>query len=349
MDKVIIKTTNVTPQNFLDALNSNTGGLLRILNNDGVEVFVACTKTAFPGDSAIVNPAKFKNEVWVAHSPKRILRLDDISSVLARSPLPQNIQDVNPSARIANNPQLRALGNKSDQMSLVPEEFQIPTYSVPIGVEPSDLKKQIGDWINNNCPAGIVTWVIKSALGYGSNYVMLCRTEEIESTISNIRNSRASASKNESTIIIQPYLEPQVIMEVEGRKVTEIRAFCTLTRKQTATDEFDVRVVLFGRCMPTLKDIAAGIEKYDEWTDISRISVNPSIIQVAKEITLNAAKNSNSNIIFCAPDILFMRDGLKVVEVNLKDPQYPTTSIAPDISHQISRNIADMLMGNREK
>lgn len=353
-DQIVIKTSKTDANTFWGSLSSNSTEVLSQIGMNIGEIHIACRKESFTGSNEVeVTEFVFENGVWRpvdSSTNKKILKLEEITSIYSRTPLPQDIQTINCNLLIANNPQLRAFGDKAQQIERIPGNFRIPTWISEKDLAGDHYISDFQKWREaNNLQANNI-WVVKSALGLGGKYVLLCNDSEIIDAVTRIQKMREN--KKEAQILIQPYLNPKDLSEGKDLGIREIRIFCTAKR---TSDVLSTRHSIFGRRMPTLEELKLLIdgENYDEWEDIIKFPIVeesiPQLNQIALQVTKDFADGSNSNICFIAIDLIFHNNKWYIVEVNTKDPLYPTQKNMPEISKSISSNIANMLLRNHEQ
>lgn len=316
--------------------HGNTSDLMRLLKRKGHNVHVAFHQNAFSNNTVVTSEVNISNDSIVLKGFDTS-NFCDVNSLHSRKSLSKHLPDNRPFP-MANNCNLRSLGNKSRQLDLLKYLGYIPTHT--LGKYESFRQQNFLNWIEGSNLIYYDKFVVKLSQGCKSNYVLLSSRNEIENNIYKLRNQRSLQNKSATEVLIQPFFKPDIFTSTMGNEIVELRMYSTFSRNGLS-DDLNINLVPIGRNISPLDNAEA---YKDLWIDLPNTKLPDEVYYLSKQVTQVFADVSRSRIGFLAIDFIMHKGKFYVVEVNTKDPQYPSKNTIAHSSEQITANLAEMLI-----
>lgn len=316
----------------------NTYDLVKLLKTKGHNVRVAFHENDFSNNTVVTSEVKISNDSIVVKGFDT-LKFCDVNSLHSRKSLNKHL----PNEKlfpIANNCSLRSLGNKSRQLDLLKYLGYIPTHL--LGKYESFSQQNFLNWIESSNLFYYDKFVVKLSQGCMSKYVLLSSKDEIKNSIYKLRKKRSLQNKSASEVLIQPFFKPDVFASTMGNDIFEIRMFSTFSRNKLS-DNLNIHLVPIGRNISPLDSTET---HKDLWVDLQNTKLPDELYNLSKQVTQVFADVSRSRIGFLAIDFIMHKEKFYIVEVNTKNPEYPSKDTIAHASEQITENIAKMLIGD---
>lgn len=316
--------------------SDNTAALIKFLAERNSTVHLACQEDSFFNSTVSTTEIKLVNGILLP-GHKETIEFNEVTSLHARRSLdPSLLQER--FFPMANNSTLRSLGDKETQSNLLKDFGYIPTLVLENDEEFCGIK--FSNWIEQNGLTEYNKFVVKLSQSMQGYYVSLSSFKDIRSTIQSLKNLRLSNDKPAISVLIQPFFKPDIFAVSGVQEVVELRMFCTFAQ-DLLSDEITVNIVQIGR---NIKPLDESGEHRDKWADLSAFNLPIEISVLSREIAKIFAKESQSRIGFIAIDFIMHNGKFYVVEVNTKNPLYPSRNNIMDTSEQITANIAEILV-----
>lgn len=327
----------------LDQVNllPNTYNVLEKLIAAGGQVHLALSDAALDVERRIVQGHKVFFDNGIPRlSPQPVpLPMADVYGMINRSPLKVPLQETYPGMIIVNNEMVRGLSKKNRQAELFPD-LCFPT--AVIDPESGELSEQALELIARSAKV-----VVKPNSSYGSNNVTLLEPDPVKVLEKVKEIAEARIGKKDQMLLVQPYMpaeriEGLMVLDPKDAEVLasadnaiELRVFCSLNANTMNKPDPSNYVHGIGRRISVFED-----EPVDKWIALRQETIPTELFTTAAMVARSIMLATESKGLHTAIDFLYHGGRFYVVELNVRDPQYPNSMENTWTSETVSNQVA---------